>query len=438
MHKFKTIFSKKTKNVIEYFGMCHDCKKPNTGIEWCNKCDPGRFLREGKTSGNPEIDKLIHESQLNTDDSYNLEWISYDKFLDIKPISEGGFSNIFSASWNNKRRNPNGSITVALKKFKNSINMTEAFINEIKMYNEFDNSLRLYIVQFYGITKDPQTEEFMMVLKFADENLREYLKKNFHNLNWKEKLNILCNIADSLDVIHKNNYIHKDLHSGNILQFYTDVKVTKISDLGIAKLIQNSRISDSSNVCGVLPYIAPEVLYGEPYTFSSDIYSFGIIMIEMTTGKPPYSNVPHDEKLALAICNGLRPRVAKGTPKVYINLVNQCLDANPEKRPKNISYYLQYLKSYKNFINSINSQDSISENKFHSEAIYISRYMSFTNLTIPRNSTKVQIEDLKVSDSQLIVQHISDDFQSSFDQDYIELNEDVDKIDLIQYYTEDG
>src|SRR3954469_4350812 len=131
MYKFKAIFSKKKNNVIEYLGLCSDCKKPNTGIEWCNECDPGRFLREGKTSGNPEIDKLIHESQLNTEAYYNLELIPYDKFLDIKPIGEGGFANIFSASWNNKRRDPNGSITVALKKFKNSINMVEAFINEV-------------------------------------------------------------------------------------------------------------------------------------------------------------------------------------------------------------------------------------------------------------------------------------------------------------------
>ena len=56
-------------------------------------------------------------------------------------------------------------------------------------------------------------------------------------------------------------------------------------------------------------------------------------MVEMSTGKPPYGSVPHDERLALAICNGLRPRVAKGTPQFYIDLVNQCLDANPEKRP---------------------------------------------------------------------------------------------------------
>ena len=56
-------------------------------------------------------------------------------------------------------------------------------------------------------------------------------------------------------------------------------------------------------------------------------------MVEISTGKPSYGNVPHDEKLALAICNGLRPRVAKGILEYYIDLVNQCLDANSENRP---------------------------------------------------------------------------------------------------------
>ncbi len=46
------------------------------------------------------------------------------------------------------------------------------------------------------------------------------------------------------------------------------------------------------------------MLDGKPYTFASDVYSFRIIMVEMSTGKPPYESVPHDERLALAICNG--------------------------------------------------------------------------------------------------------------------------------------
>src|SRR5437763_6672431 len=171
----------------------------------------------------------------------------------------------------------------------------------------------------------------MMVLEYAEnDNLRKYLKSNFFNLTWNKKLQVLKNIALNLYTIHSKEYVHKDLHSGNILQFGSD---TKITDLGLAQLINNSKSSNCSSVCGVLPYIAPEVLDGKPYTFASDIYSFGIIMVEISTGKPPYGSVPHDENLALAICNGLRPRVAKGTPQCYIDVVNQCLDANPENRP---------------------------------------------------------------------------------------------------------
>ena len=128
------------------YGVCPDCKKPNTGRAWCKKCDPGKFLKEGKTSGIPEIDNLIYESQLKTEHySLNLEWIPYDRFQDIKSIGEGGFAIIYSATWldgeptlnynkmggtTKKRTKP---IRVALKKLKNSKNM-EAFINEVNYF----------------------------------------------------------------------------------------------------------------------------------------------------------------------------------------------------------------------------------------------------------------------------------------------------------------
>ena len=198
------------------------------------------------------------------------------------------------------------------------------------------------------------------------------------------------------------------MHSGNILQFnlingkYAN---TKITDLGQAQIINNSKNSNTTNVCGVLPYIAPEVLDGKPYTKASDIYSFGIIMVELSIGKPPYLNIPHDGKLALAICNGLRPRVAKGTPQCYIDLLNKCLDAIPEKRPdakelSNIIYDWLYSNDgiNKEFIdadeaNKIIRQESSSESTTHSEAVYTSRLMNFNNLSKPINTTRVQIED---------------------------------------------
>jgi hypothetical protein len=140
-YKFKTIFSKRLRYRIKIYSICPNCKAPNTGFAWCNKCDPGKFLKEGKTSGNSEIDNLIYESQLKTKDysgSY-LEWIPYDRFKDLKPIGEGGFANIFSATWLDGQPIPDktkvrtGPIRVALKKLKNS-KYIEDFINEILGY----------------------------------------------------------------------------------------------------------------------------------------------------------------------------------------------------------------------------------------------------------------------------------------------------------------
>src|SRR5947207_6878478 len=97
-------------------------------------------------------------------------------------------------------------------------------------------------------------------------------------------------------------------------------------------------------------------------------------MVEVSTGKPPYGSIPHDEKLALAICNGLRPRVAKGTPQCYIDLANQCLDAYPEKRPSTIKLY-NIIVSWQHameFIDAdkISSQESSSETETNPEAVY--------------------------------------------------------------------
>ena len=91
--------SKDEKYRFKNYGICPDCKQMNTGYAWCNKCDPGRFLSEGKTSGNVEIDKLICKAQFQTKDYHiNLEWIPFDRLIDIKSIGEGGFASVYSAT----------------------------------------------------------------------------------------------------------------------------------------------------------------------------------------------------------------------------------------------------------------------------------------------------------------------------------------------------
>ncbi|POG80864.1 kinase-like domain-containing protein, partial [Rhizophagus irregularis DAOM 181602=DAOM 197198] len=83
----------------------------------------------------------------------------------------------------------------------------------------------------------------------------------------------------------------------------------------------------------VLPYVAPEVLCGENYSTASAIYSFGIVMNTLATGKRPWYNRAHDINLAKDICNGKRLEISDDTPNFYAELIQQCWDNDPEKRP---------------------------------------------------------------------------------------------------------
>jgi serine/threonine protein kinase len=180
---------------------------------------------------------------------------------------------------------------------------------------------------FYGITKDPNSSEFMMVTGLAEGSLRKLLEKGFNKLTWLRKLRLLLNIIKELKIFHERGICHKDLHSGNIL---LSLKRCYLTDFGLSGPSNKS----SEKVYGVLGYIAPEVLKGKPYRSHADIYSFGILMTEFSSGFPPYFNKKMDEAaLALSICDGLKPDLGKGTPEIYKALAYKCMSANPDERP---------------------------------------------------------------------------------------------------------
>src|SRR5688500_12778096 len=169
----------------------------------------------------------------------------------------------------------------------------------------------------------------MLVMYYANMGSLRNLLKN--NSDWNDILYTLYNIISGLDAIHESKLVHCDLHDGNILCWGNS---TCISDLGLSRPIdyfQNKLNSES--VYGVIPYMAPEVLRSKPYTPASDIYSFAMIMWELTSGVPPFDDRAHDFHLSLSICKGERPEIIDDTPQCYIDLMRNCWDLDPLKRP---------------------------------------------------------------------------------------------------------
>jgi hypothetical protein len=110
---------------------CSYCNKPYTEKLWCKECDPHRIM-EGWSSGNPDIDKLIKDSIYDNAKNYknkHLNWVSFDKFTNIKEIGEGGFAKVYSATWIDKYDKYE---KVALKRLNGSQNMSDRYLNEVR------------------------------------------------------------------------------------------------------------------------------------------------------------------------------------------------------------------------------------------------------------------------------------------------------------------
>ncbi|RHZ80164.1 hypothetical protein Glove_139g116 [Diversispora epigaea] len=375
-----------------------------------------------------------------------LEWIPYNRFKDVKQIGKGGFGTIHYARWidgyiekwdiENQQWKRYDNRGVALKKFDNFVNFND-ILNEMEIHFKTYCSDSFTSIRFYGITQDPETHKYMMVLQYAtDGNLREYLKINFNNINWEQKLHNLWRLSYRLMNIHKLDIVHQDFHPGNILSY--DFKSNlNITDFGLSKLIgANPNNPEKKNIVGVLPYIAPEVLSGdEEYTKAADVYSFGIIAYEMITGFPPYPDIPHDEDLAIKICNGLRPKIPFHTPKLITRMIMRCWDARVTHRPTFNELFNEFYKYYNDYYDKdseikiqIKKAEEFSANQestntttitttplnyqTHPQAIYTSRLLNYSRLPKPKNEENFEreLEELTKSFSHITTNDDIDEF----------------------------
>ncbi|CAB5369427.1 unnamed protein product [Rhizophagus irregularis] len=362
-------------------------------------------------SGNEKIDNLIQEmqSKININGDILFEWIPYNQFIDIEKIGQGGFATVYSATWKNgplryyKDKNEwirSSDKKVALKCLNNSQNINNEFLNEVKAYsvNNFDSQ----IIGVYGISQNPLTKDYIMVLQYAEgRNFNYWMNNNSKYFSWLIKLKVLSNIINGLKEIHQKQMVHRDFHIGNIL--FKEIHLftsNYISDMGLCGEIGNI---DETNIYGVMPYVAPEVLRGNPYTQAADIYSFGMIMYFTAIERQPFSDFAHDHLLVLDMCKGIRPEINEPeAPKCYIDLMKKCWDSNPVNRPNAAEIEETIISLY----NSYRSQDdnetkkqfqgsekyrSINKNRkltIHPQAIYTSRLLNPFTKDLPNDNTE--------------------------------------------------
>ncbi|RIB25081.1 kinase-like domain-containing protein, partial [Gigaspora rosea] len=203
-------------------------------------------------------------------------------------------------------------------------------------------------------------------------------------------INLLQCITSDLQIIHSHDLIHRDLHSGNILQ--DDYKNAYIADLGLSITANIELKSKSDGIYGILPYIAPEVLNKQPYTKASNIYSFGIIMWEILYGKPVEfelkSKLQSKVQYQFQVCDGLRPPVHENTAICYVDLMKKCWHTEPEKRPTAKEVYeifadwqnketilIELSESDKKILNIKNEDMQINI-----DSLYKSKFISFNSV----------------------------------------------------------
>ncbi|POG81336.1 kinase-like domain-containing protein [Rhizophagus irregularis DAOM 181602=DAOM 197198] len=274
----------------------------------------------------------------------------------------------------------------------NNNNNNLIFMN---LWKIIENSYK--IIRIYGFTKDPDTLNYVLLMEYTNKGS---LKRCLTEItkNWEQKLFCLYQIIRGLNDIHKKDLIHYNFHNGNILcnKYGENIYGIFISDyLGLYQLAKS--FLKENNIYGVLPFIAPEILRGQPYTQASDIYSFSIIMWEFASEILPFNDKAHDLQLALSICKGERPEIIENTPQCYIDLMKKCWDENPLKRPSSKEVlniiknwiFLPYNKEIEDineelksnimeFINAPIKHNNLIV-KSHPKACYTSHLLDFTS-----------------------------------------------------------
>lgn len=197
---------------------------------------------------------------------------------------------------------------VAVKILKDEFTTDEEFVKRFNTEAQAVASLtHPNIVSVYDVGHEGNLYYIVMEL-IQGKTLKDIIISD-GALNWKWSINIAMQIASALETAHKNNIIHRDIKPHNII--ITEDGIAKVTDFGIAKSVSNSTITAFGTTLGSVHYFSPEHARGGFTDAKSDLYSLGVVLYEMLTGKVPFDA---DTPVSVAL------KHMQETPKEPINL----------------------------------------------------------------------------------------------------------------------
>ncbi|KAK9091976.1 hypothetical protein Syun_026887 [Stephania yunnanensis] len=217
-----------------------------------------------------------------------------------------------------------------------------------KLENQFKSEVALLsrlfhpnIVQFIAACKKPPV--YCIITEYMSQGtLRMYLnKKQPYSLSTETILRLALDISRGMDYLHSQGVMHRDLKSNNLL--LNDEMRVKVADFGTSCL--ETQCQESKGNMGTYRWMAPEMIREKPYTRKVDVYSFGIVLWELTTNLLPFQGMtPVQAAFAVSEKNE-RPPLPDNCQPVLASLIKRCWSSNPAKRP-DFSYIVSVLEKY--------------------------------------------------------------------------------------------
>ncbi|MDU1583122.1 MAG: Stk1 family PASTA domain-containing Ser/Thr kinase [Peptoniphilus harei] len=261
----------------------------------------------------------------------------------LEKIGTGGMGNVFKAHDRKLDR------IVAIKVLKLEYNEDNNFIRKFKRESLAAASIsHPNIVSIYDVGTEiiEDKEVHYIVMEYIDGKTLKDLINDEGRLSEKRALNYCIQIAEALKVAHSKHIVHRDIKSQNIMVTRDDR--IKVTDFGIARVADNTTVTATNAVMGSVHYFSPEQARGAKVDNRSDIYSLGIVLFEMLTGRLPF-DADNPVSVALMQVQSQMPK-----PSDFIKSIDPSVDAlvlkmtekNPDDRYRDVFDLIKDIKDY--------------------------------------------------------------------------------------------